>query len=229
MNRFAQHYFEDLEAKPLSDDRETNAPQGWRELMHLKPSDRIEFVRDFWLATLPYTPHISDFFHEFFASLDEISVYSVGSRAMMVYSLSDNATFFIGDPPFTETIEVERKLPEGYLQFFKIHNGFRKVHDTGVLSAQALKKTTDDFRGKVASLFIKSHGELIDPATLFPFYRSFESENYQCFYSQYYADGEMGNVFVSLEEALISESFHSAELSFPTFEDWLIFYLEIVE
>jgi hypothetical protein len=229
MNRFARHYFEDLEAKLLSDENETNAPQGWRELMHLKPSDRIEFVRDFWLTTLPYTPHVSDFFHEFFASLDEISIYVVGDRAMMVYSLTDNATFFIGDPPFTGVVETEAKLPEGYLKFFKIHNGFRKVHDTGLIPFQGLKKITEDFRHKVGELLIKHHGELVDPVTLFPFYRSFVSENYQCFYSQYYADGEMGNVFVSLEDKTMSESFHSAELSFPSFEDWLIFYLEIVE
>ena len=229
MNRFAEHYFEDIEAKLLGDDRETNAPQGWHELMHLKPSDRIEFVRDFWLATLPYTPHISDFFHEFFASLDDIAVYVVGSRAMMVYSLSDNATFFIGNPPFVGTVETEEKLPEGYLQFFKIHNGFHKVHDTGIIPAESLKQVTLAFREKVALLEIKSHGELVDPKTLFPFYHSFTTENYQCFYNQYYADGEMGNIYCSLEDRIISESFHSADLSFPTFEDWLIFYLEVIE
>lgn len=229
MNRFAEHYFEDLDAKLLSDDKETSAPQGWKELMHLKPSDRIEFVRDFWLATLPYTPHISDFFHEFFASLDEITIYTTGSRAMMVYSLSDNATFFIGDPPLIGEFESDIKLPEGYVQFFKIHNGFRKVHDVGILPQEALKQTTERVREQVALLEIKSHGELVDPKTLFPFYRSFTTENYQCFYSQYYADGEMGNIHCSLEDHTISESFHSAELSFPSFEDWLIFYLEVIE
>ncbi|MBP9842098.1 MAG: hypothetical protein KBC64_06720 [Simkaniaceae bacterium] len=229
MNRFAEHYFEDMGAKLLSDEQDSRAPQGWKELMHLKPSDRIEFVRDFWLATLPYTPHISDFFHTFFASLDEISVYVVGERVMMVYSLDDNATFFIGDPPFNGKVETEAIFPEGYLQFFKIHNGFRKVHDTGLIPAEALKTTTGAFRDKVGTLLIKRHDELVDPATLFPFYRSFDTESYQCFYSQYYADGEMGNVYCSLEERTLSESFHSADLSFPTFEDWLIFYLEIIE
>lgn len=70
----------------------------------------------------------------------------------------------------------------------------------------------------------------VNPKTLIPFYESFGMPFYQCFWSEWYPEEEMGNVYFSDLTKTISST-HLREsspenMAFPTFIDWLKFYLE---
>ena len=79
---------------------------------------------------------------------------------------------------------------------------------------------------------ITSIGTTIDPKALIPFYESFGMPFYQCFWAEWYPEQEMGNVYYSTESKTISDLFTSGasseSMAFPTFMDWLTFYLERV-
>ena len=78
---------------------------------------------------------------------------------------------------------------------------------------------------------ISPEGEVIDLKKLIPFYESFGMPVFQCFYSDWYPEQEMGNVYYSGLTQTISDLKLplSESLAFPTFLDWLLFYLEKVE
>ena len=110
-------------------------PKGWYEMCQLSKTDRIEFVRDFWQATLPFTPHNDQSFHDFFDSLDDVGVYllqwgqGLSCECDMVYSVRDGSCFYRGAPCISvEEIQhvqaqLGGKLPKDFLQFLQIHNG----------------------------------------------------------------------------------------------------------
>ena len=83
-------------------------PKGWYELSRLKIKDRIEFTRDFWLATLPYHPQFDSFLTNFFELLDDIGIFITQKRSEdlfkphLVYSLSKNKSIYRGEPPISE-------------------------------------------------------------------------------------------------------------------------------
>ena len=70
----------------------------------------------------------------------------------------------------------------------------------------------------------------MNPRELFPFYQDFGQPCFQCFYGDWYPEQEMGNVSISLEDRRLPELEDmedcEAHLAFPTFSDWLAFYLE---
>jgi hypothetical protein len=158
-------------------------PRAWYELSRVTPRDRVEFTRDFWLDRIPYHPNAHPAFFEFFEELDDVVV--VLTRRMedepmdaeLVYSLGDNSTFFRGKPPCNEgdlvglSQELEVNLPRDYLSFTRIHNGFGKLSEMGILEVQDLA----DARRRVIELLLKTEkrvksGEIIvDPGSLFPF------------------------------------------------------------
>lgn len=187
-------------------------PRGWYELTELKSSDRLEFVRDFWLETLPFTPHGNDALHAFFASLSDITIELEGERAKMSYHLSDKSGTFVGYPP----IEGARgNYPEDFLSFFQIHNGFHKGDDSGLIPFERLEVVTQEFQAKMAQVTLKHRDQVVDPKLVTPFYQSFGREVYQCFY--------LGRtILCSLSEGIMSEK----DLTFPSFIEWLFFYLE---
>lgn len=78
-----------------------------------------------------------------------------------------------------------------------------------------------------------SDGKPVDPKTLIPFYESFGMPFFQCFWAEWYPEQEMGNVYYSGETHSISSvrivGDASENMAFPTFIDWLIFYLEQIE
>src|ERR1700733_6444468 len=55
-------------------------PKGWYELSRLEIDDRVDFVKDFWLSTLPFVSHIHAFLDIFFNRLDDVGVYLTQSR-----------------------------------------------------------------------------------------------------------------------------------------------------
>jgi hypothetical protein len=77
-----------------------------------------------------------------------------------------------------------------------------------------------------------SDGIEVDPKTLIPFYESFGMPFFQCFWTEWYPEEEMGNVYYSgvSKKILVAEDERPSEenMAFPTFLDWLMFYLERV-
>lgn len=219
-------------------------PRGWFELCRLQSEDRIEFVRDFWLDLLPYHPGFHHFLGEFFRKIEDVSVALVCHEqkeawsAEMVYSLKENRSFFRGLPPCAEgEIDELRNslpvpLPCDYLAFLRIHNGFGKLSELGLMRADQIAES----KQRLMNQFFDSErplkaGDLpVDPSGLIPFYESYGLESYQCFFSEWYPGNEMGNVYLSGIDYTISDyrdrKGWADHLAFPTFLDWLAFYLE---
>jgi len=80
--------------------------------------------------------------------------------------------------------------------------------------------------------YIKAQGHLIDPKDLIPFYESFGTKSYQCFFKDWYCAPSIGNVFFSLRDSSVSnyreEKLLPSTLAFTSFFDWLKFYVEPV-
>ncbi len=221
-----------------------DCPRGWYELSRVLPQDRIEFTRDFWLDRIPYHPSAHPAFFEFFEGLDDVAVVMVRRReeepmdVELVYSLADNRSFFRGKPPIHEMEMAECKaelnvnLPRDYLSFLKIHNGFGKLSEMGLLEMQDIP----DARRRLIDLVLKSENELksgdnvVDPGALIPFYEALGLSSFQCFYSDWYPGSEMGNVYFSgIDEMLSDVSQKRAwieNLAFPTFSEWLGYFVQ---
>lgn len=223
--------------------------RGWYELAQLPVQDRIEFTRDFWLAKLPYHPHLNEFMTKFFASLDDVGIFLTQQKyedpfvAHIVYSLADNSGFFHGEGPASEEeiINLQKEfpnyiLPADYLAFLQIHNGFAKLTDTGITPSTKMKESYQAFQQmlqEVEDPVATQQGLSINPASLIPFYESFGMPFFQCFWGEWYPDQEMGNVYYSALTRTIStckQKDESAEnLAFQMFTDWLMFYLEKID
>lgn len=222
-----------------------NLPRGWYELSQLPNEDRIEFTRDHWLAKLPFQPHMVERIEFFFSRLDTIDIFLTQLtgheepyEVHFVYSLGDDEGFFHGSPPvgeddlaglqgaFSNTI-----LPADYCAFIRIHNGFRKGADTGLLSASSIPEVYSTLQAHLKRLpaLYQENGDQVNPRSLIPFYESFGLHCYQCFWTDWFAEAEIGNVYYSgIDHCMSSPDSGDAEtaLAFPTFLSWLMFYLE---
>ncbi len=219
-------------------------PRGWYELSRLPSPDRIAFTRDFWIDRLPYHPSFCKFASDFFGRLDDVGVVLSREKkgtpwtCEMVYSLKENRSFFRGSPPCREEELDDLKaslnviLPRDYLSFLEIHNGFGKLSELGLLRASQIVGV----REKVMNALLASEkplmqaGRVVDPGSLIPFFASFGTESYQCFFADWYPGNEMGNVYLSGIDYTVSECSDrkewSDQLAFPTFLDWIAFYME---
>jgi len=220
--------------------------RGWFELSRLDFKDRIEFTLEYWLTKIPYNPHLLDFLERFFDSLDDIGVFLTQKmegepfEANMVYSLAGDVGFYRGASPANDDDIVSLQkhfldciLPEDYIAFLEIHNGFWKTTDTtGLLGTKTMWECYNNFQNLLKSLgSLKTReGEMVNPKRLIPFYESFGMPYFQCFWSDWYPENEMGNVYYSGETNTISEvedeKITTESMAFPTFTDWLMFYLE---
>lgn len=223
-------------------------PRGWYELAQLSESDRTDFVHDYWVSTLPFQPRFTDFIRDFFASLEAIGVYVTQQKfgdpfeTHLVYGLEEDRGFFRGSPPLLieaeATLETQFSnlvLPADYLAFLRIHDGFYKYTDTGITPSSDLALSIQRFRELLtaAGTLLGPGAKPIDPNTLFPFYESFGFPCYQCFWQDWYPDQEMGNVYYCGLTHTLSD-YQGLEpspehMAFPTFLDWLMFYMEIIE
>lgn len=214
-------------------------PPSWFELSRISPRDRIEFTRDFWLDRIPYHPKAHPALFDFFENLDDVGV--VLTRRMndepmdaeLVYSLKDGSSFFRGKPPASEGEAQELKhalevaLPKDYLSFLRIHNGFGKLSEMGLLESTEIL----DAKKKVFDLLLKAEKRMhADPGSLIPFYETLGLASFQSFYTDWYPGSEMGNVYVSGIDYTISDvsnkKLWTENLAFPTFSEWLIYYLQ---
>jgi len=219
-------------------------PRPWFELSRISVEDRIEFVRDFWLDRLPYSPTSYPEIVNFFQRLDDIGIvlhrqsqeelFSVE----MVYSLKDDSCFFRGLPPASDEewdqlrSELQIQLPLDFQAFSRIHNGFGKLSELGLLRLEDL---FEERRAMIDSLLtsesvLRSGEKLVDPQSLIPFYESFGLASYQCFYSDWYPGFDMGNIYLSGIDYTISDITDSKawaeHLAFASFLDWLAYYLD---
>ena len=236
---------EDLEASwEKISKRAFDLPRAWFELSRVSAQDRVEFTRDYWLDRIPYHPSAHPAFFEFFEQLDDVGVVLVRRRedepldAELVYSLADQSSFFRGKPPCTEgdlhelQKEVPISFPRDYLGFLRIHNGFGKLSEMGVLEAGEVS----DVRRRVIELLVQSEKRVksgrteIDAGALIPFYESLGLASFQCFYSDWYPGNEMGNVYLSGIDYTLSDLSDRKgwveNLAFPTFSEWLAYYLQ---
>lgn len=220
--------------------------KGWYELSRLPAKDRIEFTREFWLTKLPYREGFSEFLLRFFDALDDIGVYITQKKfddpheVNLVYSLKEDSGFYRGGSPATdESLRHLQKafpdylLPADYIAFLQIHDGFWKTTDaTGIAHSAQLRELYDRFQKKVSKLDVlkTTDGDEVDPSTLIPFYESFGMPYFQCFWGEWYPEGEMGNIYYSDIAKTISctrgREPSPENMAFPTFIDWLKFYLE---
>lgn len=219
-------------------------PRGWFELSRVSPRDRVEFTRDFWLDRIPYHPRAHPAFFEFFEQLDDIGVVLMQQKedelftSQLVYSLADNSSFFRGDPPTNDEElhelkeEIGVSLPHDYLSFARIHNGFGKLSEMGILKIEEIPPV----KRRVMDLLIqteravRSGDQSVDPGALIPFYEALGLSSFQCFYTDWYPGSEMGNVYLSGIDYIVSDVSEkkawTENLAFPTFSEWLAHYLE---
>ncbi|MCB1106920.1 MAG: SMI1/KNR4 family protein [Chlamydiia bacterium] len=237
-------YFENEEIVSLSDspgssweEAKKKAPRltkSWYELSQLDGVVRLEFIRDYWINALPYSPQTYAFVDRFFAGVAEVGMVGAPRGLFLTYSMKKGKTFYLGGPPLVDQEilslqeEMDISLPDDFLQFYRIHNGFFKGGDTGIFSSGVLVEEGKRFKELRQTL--KMGNQVISTESLLPFYRSFDLDVYQCFYSDWYPDGGVGNVLCSLSEGVVSD-YRSKErgreyLAFPSFVEWLMFYLE---
>lgn len=223
--------------------------KGWFELARLKSSDRIEFTSDYWEKKLPYHSSMSPFLNRFFNSLDDIGIYMIQKtyespfEANLVYSIAHNGGFFRGNIGASEEDIAKLRnvfpkviLPEDYIAFLQIHDGFCKTTDsTGIINSKEMANKCQTFQKLLDERgpLIGKGEKVIDPETLIPFYESFGMPFFQCFWSEWYPQQEMGNVYYSGTSHMISDierkDLPAESMAFPTFLDWLVFYMERIE
>lgn len=225
-----------------------NLCKGWFELSRLPSKDRIDFTRDYWLTTLPYKPKNHEALIVFFGQLDDIGIFIVQKKfddpyeCRFVYSLQNGKGFYHGGIGLKEReIESLQKIfpdvliPEDFRLFLQIHNGFSKSTDTGVLRVEEFEECYRRFQQllEAGDPVLLEDGSSVDPKSLIPFYESFGMPVFQCFWKDWYPEQEMGNVYYSNFTRSISDGrtgkIGAEKLAFPTFLDWLCFYLEGIE
>lgn len=220
--------------------------KAWFELAQLTTEDRIEFLHQFWESKMIYHRHLSEFLDIFFGSLDDLGIFITQKKyddpfvPQIVYSIRDNGGFYRGSPPATDEQITNLQnlfpnviLPSDFLTFLQIHNGFYKTTDsTGIMTTETMRANYEEFQGFFAENdFIYTQDKKpIDPKKLYPFYKSFGMPYYHCFWAEWYPENEMGVVYYSSDTKTVSdvsdEGVTMEHLCFPTFTDWLMFYLE---
>lgn len=223
-----------------------NLPRPWWELAQLSKEDRKEFLQEFWESKMVYHPDLGEFLESFFSGVDDVGIiltqkkYDDPYEAQIVYSLEGDSGFFRGAPPASESdiLEVQSDfpswiLPADFLAFLQIHNGFCKTTDsTGLLGTKNLLSSYEEFQETFNDIdIIYTKNKLpVNHKQLIPFYRSFGMPDYQCFWAEWYPENEMGVVYYSGVTRTVSDISDGGttveHLCFPTFTDWLIFYLE---
>jgi len=231
----------DVDWEELSE-RVPDLPRGWFELSRVSCSERIEFVCDFWLDRLPFLPMAHSALFHFFSGLDDIAIVIVKKEGQwqpeMVYSLADGSTFFRGWPPaIDEDVRIFKNemglaLPRDYLAFLHLHNGFGKLSEMGLLCMEDVGRARQRVREILWTVDqeILWDGRIVDPEDMIPFYEDYGLNSFQCFFSDWYPNSEMGNVYLSGINYTISDTSDrrnwAEAKAFPSFLEWLVDYLE---
>lgn len=213
-------------------------PRGWYELSQLDAESRGEFTRQFWSMQLADAPLVEDFFDK----VEDIFLFLVQQRAgdsfepHLVYSLKGEAGFYQGTPPLSEreldnhSFFQDEPLPADYMAFQHIHAQFGKNGDSGIYNAKQIKEGWELLQKFLSTRepLLFYNGQEVDSKKLIPFYNSYGRYSWQCFCEQWRPEEEMGNALVSYETVFLPmlRSDSAEGLAFPTFFEWLAFYLE---
>jgi len=218
-------------------DKAPSLPKGWWELALLAPLDRLEFVETFWTMKLPYSPQIQELIEDFFTELEEIGIYLVKQQGQihftpeLVYIRKDSPYFYRGAPPaHSESLSMiypllGQRLSEEYVSFLKIHNGFAQGGERGMLSVEKMGEETYRMQTELMSGLYRMtfENEPLNPRHLIAFYAREEKRFYQCFHTQWYPDGHMGTLGLSLSAR--EQGCILMDATRPSFVCWLQSYL----
>jgi hypothetical protein len=209
-------------------------PKGWLELSRLPSEIKLEFLYKYWTKTFPFHPRAYNAIGAFFSRVDDLGVYLVKDKegsyfAEFVYSIKDGSSFYRGGIPADEdaidllNASFDSVLPKDYLSFFRIHDGFGKSSDTGILR---MEQVIDHYQ-KIESETKEAWPSPIEPGSLIPFYECFGLHTYQCFFKNWHPMQSMGNIhYSSIDKTISRYDDPESTLAFETFSDWLAFYLE---
>ena len=217
---------------------EFGVPRGWFELSRVSCSDRVEFLYDFWMSILPYHPTATEIIRDFFSRLDDIGIVLCRQskeepfRCELIYSLKDNSSFFRGLPPAPEELmqqtwkELGQEFPRDFQSFLHLHNGFGKLTELGLLPIEEIAEE----KRKLVEMIVRhdkplrSGEALIDPHYLYPFYEDYGG-GCQCFSAEWYPGSEMGNVYFSGIDYIVSDTSEQAkwaeQMAYSSFLEWL--------
>jgi hypothetical protein len=218
-------YFEDVHKLA------PNLPKGWVELSAQDLEVRKDLIKSYWQARLPFFS-----VDTFFNRVDDIGLFLTKKspdspfEAELVYSLENNEGFIRGFPFLSDkqihllSIEFDYLLPSSYLQFLKIHSSLFS-HKGEFCSPLNLLEQMKEFHSFHADeRFVFGERE-IHPTSLIPFFKQKEPKGMQCFITEWSLAGEIGNVFYSEEEKILSPYHPLREGSFAKFNDWLSSFL----
>jgi len=223
-------------------------PRGWFELSRLGQEDRVDFTRDFWLTTLPFSAEqgtrLEERMLDFFELVEDVGIFLTQTMenlpfdVHMIYTIQDDVGFFHGAPPASEQARETLirqfgsvEFPEDYLAFLGIHDGFSKMADSGLIRLRDMARTYQRFQQLLSQeVIVTPEGEVVHPGSLIPFYEAYGLHCYQCFFTEWFTDREMGNVFFSQSEKLMSNYLDEESLenngAFASFLHWLVHYIE---
>ena len=125
-----------------------------------------------------------------------------------------------------------RDSPYDFLSFTRLHNGFGKLSEPGILRIEEIESAREEVRRVLTNgdKLITWKGHIIDPESLIPFYEDYGLNSYQCFFSDWYPNSEMGNVYLSGINYTVSDTIDRnswvEQLAFTSFLEWLTVFLE---
>lgn len=207
-------------------------PRGWYELAQLSISDRIEFTHLFWLSQwqLPLKKAVllKEKIDGFFKELSTIEIFLVqnspkgGYTPLMLYSLKGGEVLFASVPAQLQMISriavqfSHLPLPEEYLSFFLIHDGFQKGYDGGLINLRDFSSYYNRFQERFFALHRKK-------SLLIPFYEGESVQQMQCFTCYEGECEQMSTLAYDEEEEEIG--LKESHLIFETFSEWLLYYV----
>ena len=207
-------------------------PKSYFDLLKLNKEDRIDFVLDFWLKNLILTYDQHSEILSFFSKIDTICIVLVKEFPNqpyvpeIVYAMEDQKMLFRGKLGKTLVLTEDINLPVDYLSFFKIHSGFRKLNDPGLISAENFMAAKNSFQRE----YLHSESELLkekkglDPARFVPFYKDAKG-GYMCFFTESDLYSSFGNLCYVSNDFTITNN-QLGEKRFFTFLDWFCHYLK---
>jgi hypothetical protein len=221
--------FEELKAKA------DNFPRSWFELISLSTKEKKEFLFEYWLDTLHPSFEFLQELDIFFSSLEDIGIFLVKEFVSspylveLVYSLEKKNLFFVGLPPRMTPFSAEAELfsffPDDYLSFLKIHNGFRRFDEKGIIPLEQLKEYSYRFQKCYTESLKKIPlGQRVDdPKVFFPFSRD-KNGGVSCFHLGF--NNSIGKVcYINNHCHLKTDPMVGFERTFDSFTHWLCHYL----
>lgn len=218
-----------------------SVPRIWFDVSKLTQQVGKKFLQDLWLNAFPYLPKLYEAIMRFFSRIERVEVclgkHRTGRQEygiFLIYAMRDSQEVRWGGPPLLERSIVQWQqhfpvdLPEEFLSFFRIHNGFSKNREEGILRADQLlpehqkltalqEKCGDTGKGSSEWRTLSN--------VLFPFYRFGQGNGCQCFDVKERNDEGRADLLcvTTARDGIPCEE--ESERALP-FVDWLIHYLD---